>query len=116
MLYTELKGELGWTRLGFHHNFSCAKDRVKDEVDRISSLDVTEEMFIERFERPNIPIVITDIQNKWNVTKKWTIEVPKNILESLGYHVAIMTCSGLLGSIETNILSVARTTMDIPLK
>lgn len=44
-------------------------------MERISYLDVDKTTFIERFERPNYPAVITDCQLDWDARKKWTIEV-----------------------------------------
>lgn len=34
-----------------------------------------EQSFIERYESPAIPVVITDSQLEWQASKKWTIEV-----------------------------------------
>ena len=48
---------------------------VKDNCERISYLDVDERTFIERYEQPNVPVVITDSQLDWLGNKKWTIEV-----------------------------------------
>ena len=72
---SELKGEIGWTKFKFHETSCCAKETVKDNVERISMLDVDEDTFIQRYERPNLPVVITDCQTNWNATHKWTVEV-----------------------------------------
>ncbi len=54
---------------------------MKDNVPRISCLEVSKEEFIERFERPNFPTVITDCQNGWDAHRKWTIEVNVTVME-----------------------------------
>ncbi len=42
---------------------------------RVNSLEVAKDTFIERFERPNLPAVITGCQETWDAKRKWTIEV-----------------------------------------
>ena len=44
-------------------------------MERISCAEVDEAAFIERFERPNFPVVITDSQVTWDANRKWNIEV-----------------------------------------
>ena len=72
---TELKGELGWTRFGLARTFPLSTNMVKDTCERINYLDVDEQSFIERYESPAIPVVITDSQLEWQASKKWTMEV-----------------------------------------
>lgn len=76
---TELKGELGWTRFGLARTFSLSTNIVEDTCERINYLDVDEQSFIERYESPAIPVVITDSQLEWQASKKWTIEVSSDI-------------------------------------
>ena len=73
-LLKELKGELGWSRFNFYES-SCCEDTVHDNVERISYAEVDEETFIERYERPNLPIVIDLGLETWEAKKKWTLEV-----------------------------------------
>ena len=77
---TELKGELGWTRFGLARTFSLSTNVVKDTCERINYLDVDEQSFIERYESPAIPVVITDSQLEWQASKKWTMEVGIEVL------------------------------------
>ena len=74
LLVPELKGELGWCRLNFYQQSFC-EDPVQDNVERISCKEVDEQEFIERFERPGRPTVITGCQDSWDAKKKWTLEV-----------------------------------------
>lgn len=72
---SELKGDEGWSDHKFWRTFPIGREVVKDSCERISYLDIDEQAFVERFERPNIPVVITDCQLEWQATRKWTIEV-----------------------------------------
>ena len=69
----------------FWKTFPIAKEVVRDNCERVSYLDVDEQAFIERFERPNIPVVITDCQLDWQAIKKWNIEVKFTYLVSRLY-------------------------------
>ena len=50
---------------------------MRDTCQRISVAEVSETVFIERYEKPGHPVVIVDAQQDWQATKKWTIEVSK---------------------------------------
>lgn len=67
----ELKGEFGWRMYDFSEKFSC-QEPVECNVGRISYQEVDERAFIDRFERPNLPVVITHSQMTWDARKKWT--------------------------------------------
>ena len=75
LFLSELKGEEGWSRLKYFRTFPVAKELIRDTCERISYFQVDEREFIERFEKPRCPVVITDSQLDWPGTKKWTIEV-----------------------------------------
>lgn len=70
----ELKGEFGWRMYDFSEKFSC-QEPVECNVGRISYQEVDERAFIDRFERPNLPVVITHSQMTWDARKKWTNKV-----------------------------------------
>lgn len=48
-------------------------------MERISCAEVDEEAFIEQFERPNVPAVITDSQTTWEANRKWNFEVHRRV-------------------------------------
>ena len=73
--FTELKGDEGWKKFNYSGAFSLAKETVKDNCPRISCAEVSEQMFIDRYERPGHPVVITDSQLEWQATYKWTVDV-----------------------------------------
>lgn len=86
MVYcVELKGDLGWSKFNFHKE-SWSSQKVPDTMKRISSLEVDNDTFIEQYERPNLPAVITNCQEAWDANRKWTIEV---IMKHHG-HVTVM--------------------------
>lgn len=70
----ELKGDYGWTRYNFDKVFPVSLDSVRDNCGRVSSLEVDNEGFIERYERRACPVVITDAQLHWQATHKWSVE------------------------------------------
>lgn len=74
-LSPELKGDLGWSRLNYAETFPLSPDLVRDTCERVSLLDLDEQGFIERYEKRNVPVVITDAQLEWQATRKWTVEV-----------------------------------------
>ena len=46
-----------------------------DNCERVNYLEVDQATFIERVERPGLPVVITDSQLDWQANRKWTVEV-----------------------------------------
>lgn len=76
-MYTclELKGDEGWSQFKYSRSFSLSKDSVRDNCPRISNSEVDHKMFVDRYEQPGQPVVITDSQVDWLAVNKWTIEV-----------------------------------------
>lgn len=74
---TELKGEHGWTK----HKFACDSDASldelmkKDNVARVDVRQISQDDFVEKFDIPKIPVVLTHIQDHWMAKKKWSKEV-----------------------------------------
>ncbi len=46
-----------------------------DKIERIDGRKVTKEQFIERYEKPRKPVIITNVIDKWRANDKWTLEV-----------------------------------------
>jgi hypothetical protein len=71
----------------FHQWLCCSYDVEKsipgffkpDEIPRVSAKDLTIEEFIEQFEKPNKPVIITDGVSHWPALKKWNKEYFKNV-------------------------------------
>uniref|UniRef100_A0A1B6GZ36 JmjC domain-containing protein n=1 Tax=Cuerna arida TaxID=1464854 RepID=A0A1B6GZ36_9HEMI len=69
----ELNSKGAWSQIGYTHNFEPFKI-VNDNVERIDESSVTPEEFIEKYEKPYLPIVIRGCQESWKATYKWTLE------------------------------------------
>lgn len=48
---------------------------VSDDLERVDGRTVSPEEFIERYERPRRPVVITNLQSDWPANVKWNLEV-----------------------------------------
>jgi hypothetical protein len=59
-----------------------------DSLPRHSATTLSMDDFINNFERPNIPVVITDCVSKWKAYKEWTFESLKSRFGKTKFHVA----------------------------
>ena len=59
---------------GYAYDPVLSADGLGDEIERISAKDVSVEEFIERFERPCRPCVITDAMEGWAANSEWTYD------------------------------------------
>ena len=71
----ELKGEDGWTKLNYAEHFDTSLGTVKDNVPRQDCNKISKSEFVERFEKPRIPVVLTHTMDHWKSMRKWTVEV-----------------------------------------
>uniref|UniRef100_A0A8D8LQI1 Bifunctional arginine demethylase and lysyl-hydroxylase PSR n=1 Tax=Cacopsylla melanoneura TaxID=428564 RepID=A0A8D8LQI1_9HEMI len=69
----ELNGKGAWYELGYADKFDTFK-KVTENVERIHVKDYTPDKFIEKYEKPNKPVVIKGIMENWNANYKWTLE------------------------------------------
>ena len=65
-----------YSDLLFKHHACCASEippewYAHDTIPRVSAKQLTVEQFIERFEKPNIPCIITDLVTEWPAFTKW---------------------------------------------
>lgn len=78
--FLELASTFMWTELGYAKNFE-PYTQFEDNCPRIHAPDVSCEEFIERFEKPYIPCVITNIQEGWKAQSKWVgIKITSSLL------------------------------------
>ncbi|KJE94155.1 hypothetical protein CAOG_08826 [Capsaspora owczarzaki ATCC 30864] len=75
---SELKQDGGWTKYGYAQPgvLSLAPEPTiaKDTIERVHVDSLSEAEFIERYERPGVPVVITGCADDWPATKNWTEE------------------------------------------
>ena len=76
--FPELKVD-GWTKHNFHTTFDLNLDSFTDNVPRINCNEISHEEFIEKYERPLKPVVITYFMDSWPAMRRWTLEVIFNI-------------------------------------
>ena len=75
-MFTELCTEKhGWYRCNYYDNLKLSKSDVKDSVERVDARTISLEEFVERYEKPFKPVVITHLQDDWLAQQKWTPEV-----------------------------------------
>lgn len=63
-----------WSQHEYYKRFETFWE-VNDNVDRIVECDVATEEFIQKYEKPYMPVVIKGIIRDWKAQHKWTIEV-----------------------------------------
>lgn len=71
----ELKGEDGWTKLNYVEEFDTSLTTVKDNVPRQDCNKISKSEFVERYEKPRVPVVLTHTMDHWKAMRKWTVEV-----------------------------------------
>jgi len=71
----ELKGEEGWTKLNYVAEFDTSLESVHDNVPRQDCNKISKSEFVEKFEKPRIPVVLTHAMDHWKAMRKWTTEV-----------------------------------------
>ncbi|XP_034246987.1 bifunctional arginine demethylase and lysyl-hydroxylase PSR [Thrips palmi] len=69
----ELSDKGAWYRIGYYNKFEPFT-KVEDTCERIDVNDVSPEEFIEKYEKPYKPVVITGCQKNWRANEKWTLE------------------------------------------
>lgn len=66
------KGE--WIRQDYASKFDLSLSVVKDSLLRIDADDISEEEFIQLFEKSYKPVVIRGLIDNWKAKEKWTLE------------------------------------------
>ena len=73
----ELKGDYGWTKHNFVSDFDMSlEDTIaRDNVQRVDVRQISQDEFVEKYDIPKVPAVLTHVQDHWLARKKWTKEV-----------------------------------------
>jgi len=71
---SELDARHGWNSQGLAKAFEKTKWDFVDNVDRVDARTITKEEFVEKFEKPLIPVVLTNVTDTWAAGEKWTAE------------------------------------------
>ncbi|CAG4958384.1 unnamed protein product [Parnassius apollo] len=69
----ELVDKHQWIALKYAENFEEFL-KCNDNVDRIDINEVSQDLFIEKYERIYKPVVITNVQTNWRANHKWTLD------------------------------------------
>jgi len=70
----ELSSSELWVQHDYESTFDVSWDWVDDKMERISVHKVSPQEFIDKYEGPYRPVVITGVQDNWQATDKWTLE------------------------------------------
>nr|QDF21459.1 bifunctional arginine demethylase and lysyl-hydroxylase JMJD6 [Brachionus koreanus] len=71
---SELKTDEEWHKYNYYKNFDLSYENLPDNIDRIELNKVSLEEFIDKYEKPYKPCIITDAQNDWLAKEKWTLD------------------------------------------
>ncbi|KAA0197237.1 Bifunctional arginine demethylase and lysyl-hydroxylase PSR [Fasciolopsis buskii] len=72
---SELSGSpSNWWHCGYAKTFNLSLDGIADECPRIDAHRITLEEFIQNYEQPAKPVVITNDQLEWPANRKWTLD------------------------------------------
>uniref|UniRef100_T1GBL6 JmjC domain-containing protein n=1 Tax=Megaselia scalaris TaxID=36166 RepID=T1GBL6_MEGSC len=69
----ELGTKESWSALKYAERFEAYK-QFTDNVERIRESEVDCQTFIEKFEKPYLPVVIQGCQESWAANEKWTLQ------------------------------------------
>ncbi|KAG1688824.1 Bifunctional arginine demethylase and lysyl-hydroxylase JMJD6 [Nymphon striatum] len=61
-------------KLGYEKNFDVSIDSIEDNGDRINEKDVSQLVFVEKYEKIYQPVIIEGCQENWKAKNKWTLE------------------------------------------
>jgi hypothetical protein len=64
-----------WQAENFFETFDLNKENFTDNIERIDYNEVNLEEFIQNYEIPYKPVMITNAQQDWKAKDKWTFEV-----------------------------------------
>ena len=78
--FSELKTDEEWTKYNYIKHFDLSHDKLTDNIERIDMNEVSLEQFIDKYEKPYKPVIITNSQTDWLAKEKWTLDVSRRLL------------------------------------
>ena len=73
-MIAELHTTESWCEQGYAKNFDLSFDKVDDRLERIHVKDVSPQEFIDKYEKPYLPVVIKGAQDTWAASYKWNLD------------------------------------------
>lgn len=61
--------------MNYVEEFDTSLSTVRDNVPRLDCNKISKSEFVERYEKPRIPVVLTHAMDHWKAMRKWTVEV-----------------------------------------
>ena len=61
--------------MNYAEEFDTSLDSFRDNVPRQDCNKISKSEFVEKFEKPRIPVVLTHSMDHWKGMRKWTVEV-----------------------------------------
>lgn len=61
--------------MNYEEEFDTSLESFRDNVPRQDCNKISKSEFVERFEKPRIPVVLTHAMDHWKGMRKWTVEV-----------------------------------------
>ena len=78
----ELKGDYGWKKHNFSNKLDLSPSEIPDNVERVDVRQISQDDFVQRFDKPKIPVVLTHVQDHWMARKKWYSQVSLSLVFS----------------------------------
>jgi len=69
---SEINHRTGWDSQGLAAPFAPTRWQFTDNVMRIDARTISKEEFVEKYEKPLVPVVLTHVTDEWAAGEKWT--------------------------------------------
>jgi hypothetical protein len=66
------KGE--WRKHGYATSDILSTAHLRDTLPRVAAADITHGVFVERYEHPRVPLIVTGLLDEWPAQQEWTEE------------------------------------------
>ena len=73
----------GWTKFDYYRNFNLNATACNDVLDRVDARQMSQEEFMDKYEKTYTPCIVTHAQENWQAKKKWTFQVSWELKSSV---------------------------------